>query len=392
MRVAVVHDFHRGAVPSGENVVVDAEVAALERAGVAVRLLAVDNDEMEHRPLARLRAAGTVVSGVGVSPLDLLHGFSPDVIHVHNLFPFFGTRWLRHTPCPVVTTQHSFRPMCANGYLFRDGAPCTACPDGRPWSGVRHRCYGGSRMATVPLAVAGRGGAARDPLLVAARRVIVLSERSRRVYLGAGIPESKLVRDWHFVPGSLAAGTPVDGSRTGTGVGQGRQGAPRWLFVGRLSAEKGIARLVAAWPDTHHLTVIGDGPERTALERSVAGRPIDLVGARSRTEVLAAMAGAVGLVFPSLWQETFGLVYAEALSVGLPTLAFPDNVVADAVEADGTGVVASWDDVERSLDGAATRFPSLRSRCREAFDLRYTERAFITRRLAFYDDVFSEHA
>jgi glycosyltransferase involved in cell wall biosynthesis len=375
MRVAVVHNFRRGAAPSGENVVVHAEVAALSAAGVDVRLVAMDNDEMDVVPLSGLRAASTVATGFGASPLDRLDGFRPDVIHVHNLFPYFGTRWLRHAPCPVVTTAHNFRAMCANGYLFRAGSPCTACVDGRRWSGVRYGCYRGSRLATVPLAIAGRSGAGGDPLLQAATRVLVLSERSRRVYQDAGLAPEKLVRDWHFVPADLApAPAPAPAPEKAF-----------WLFVGRLSAEKGISRLVEEWPLGHRLVVVGDGPDRPELERAAAARPIELVGSKSRREVVDTMLRALGLVFPSLWQETFGLVYAEALSAGLPVLAFPANVVADAVAGDGTGLVASWDAVPEALDEAAALFPTLRGRCREVFEERYTESAFVCRRTALYD-------
>ena len=382
MKLAVVHNFHGHAVPSGENAVVDAEVDALRRAGVDVKLLAVGNDEMAARPLAKVRGALTVATGRGRSPLDLLDGFAPDVMHVHNLFPYFGTDWVAAAPAPVVSTQHNFRPLCANGYLFRDGEVCTLCPDGKRWSGVRYGCYR-SRLATVPLAFAGRRGAAHDPLIAAATRVIVLSERSRLVYEQAGIPPTKLVRDWHFIPDSLAAQAPPAPTAAR---------APHWLYVGRLTAEKGIDRLLSAWPTGRHLVVVGDGPERPQLEAESAGRSIEFRGALTREQVLDEMRSAFGLVFPSRWYETFGLVHVEALSVGLPTLALPPNVVAEAVEADGTGMVTSWDGLSGALAAATDSFDELRLHCRAVFESRYTQGAFVERRRRFYDDVCSAHS
>jgi glycosyltransferase involved in cell wall biosynthesis len=374
MRVALVHNFHSAAVPSGENVVVDSEVEALRRAGHDVRVVGVQNDGMAAKPLHAMRGAMTVASGFGISPFRFLREFQPDVVHVHNLFPYLGRRWVRRVEVPLVVTLHSYRPLCANGCLFRDGRVCTRCPDGQPWSGVRYGCYRDSRLASLPLAVANLGGAAADPLLRSASMILVLSERAQRLYRSAALPAAKLVRDWHFVPDRLAPRP-------------GRDHEDAWLFVGRLSTEKGIDRLVAEWPDTSPLVIVGDGPLRRELEVSAVGKAVTFRGSLSRARVLDEMRRAAGLVMPSLWYETFGMVYIEALSVGLPTLAFPPNVVADAVAQEGTGIVAEWGRLPQALAQAEERFDGLRARCRAVFDDRYSERAWVQRRVRLYEEL-----
>ncbi|MGH8905770.1 MAG: glycosyltransferase family 4 protein [Egibacteraceae bacterium] len=374
MKIALVHNFHSDAVPSGENVVVDSEAEALRRAGHEVRIVGVRNDDMAAKPLHAARGAVTVISGFGISPLSLLDGLQPDVVHVHNLFPYLGRRWVRQLDVPLVVTLHNYRPLCANGYLFRDGRVCTRCPDGQRWSGVRYGCYRDSRLATLPLAVANLGGGAGDPLLRAASAILVLSERARRLYLDAGLPAAKLVRDWNFVPDHLA---PAIGTSYGDA----------WLFVGRLSEEKGIDRLLAEWPADRRLVIVGDGPLRSALEASAAQKPVTFLGSVSRSRVLDEMRRATGLVMPSLWYEGFPVVYIEALSVGLPTLAFPPNTVADAVALEGTGVVAEWGRLPRALARAEERFDRLRARCRAVFEDQYAERAWVRRRIRLYEEL-----
>ncbi len=381
MRVALVHNFHGDDVPSGENEVVDAEAAALRRAGVDVAVAAVRNDDVGCRPLNGVQAAATVTTGIGISPLRLLGDFRPDVIHVHSLFPYLGRTWLRRTPVPLVATVHSYRALCATGYLYRDGAVCTLCADGRPWSGVRHGCYR-SRLATVPLAWANRRGPSHDALFSAAARVLVLSERARGLMADAGVPEAKLVVDRHFVPdtdGPVATPTSAQADR------RGRDDA--WLFVGRLTPEKGIDRLVAEWPTDVPLRVLGDGPLRGVVEAAAATKRIELLACRPRSGVLAEMERAFGLVFPSRWYETFGLVYIEALASGLPTMAFRPTVVADAVESDGTGVVAAWGSVADAVALGRRRFDNLRGRCRSLSAERYGEEAFVTRRVDMYREL-----
>lgn len=374
MRVALVHDFHAGDTPSGENEVVEAEAGALERAGVAVEVVGARNDELARRPLHALQAAATVTTGLGISPLRRLEGFRPDVIHVHNTFPYLGHTWLRRATVPVVATLHSFRPLCANGYLFRDGAVCTQCPDGKPWSGVRYGCYRDSRVATLPLAWAGRNGAAGDPLIRAARRVLVLSDRSQALFAAAGVEEAKLVRDWHFVPDP-----PPEAD-----VGEARAG---WLFVGRLTPEKGVDALVDEWPSSVPLRLLGDGPLRGRLEMAAVGKQVEFLGRRSRKDVLVEMRRSFGLVVPSRWYETHSLVYIEGLAAGLPTLAFRPNIVADAVERDRTGAVAVWGELAARVAWAHEHFDGLRKGCRERFQERYAEDAFVGRRLRLYQEL-----
>ena len=104
MRVAIVHSYYSSRQPSGENVVVDAQAAALTEAGHDVHVVARRTDEEERRSLHSVRAAWTVATGVGADPTDELRAFRPDVVHVHNLFPNFGTSWLARWAGPVVAT------------------------------------------------------------------------------------------------------------------------------------------------------------------------------------------------------------------------------------------------------------------------------------------------
>lgn len=368
MKVAVVHNHHSRDIPSGEDVAVGAEVEALRRAGIEVDLCAVHNDDMAASATHKARAAWSVATGRGVEPAI---GRDVDLVHVHNLFPYFGTRWLTEVRVPVVSTQHSYRPMCANGCLFRDGRVCTLCLDGHRWAGTRHGCYGDSALASLPLSIAGRRGAAHDPIIERSDVVLVLSERSRSLYRRAGVDDDRLRLDAHFIPDPLVR-APSDG------------GGDHWLFAGRLSIDKGAERLVERWPRDVPLRIIGDGPSREVVGAATTGSRIEVLGPMSRDAVVDEMRRARGLVVPSLWYETFGLVYIEALSVGLPVLAFRPNVIADAVVRDGTGIVGDWDDVDGTVARAAALVPGLRRHCREVFEATFSEAAFVERRLALY--------
>jgi glycosyltransferase involved in cell wall biosynthesis len=302
------------------------------------------------------------------------------VVHVHNLFPNIGRRWVRRLERPLVTTLHNYRPLCVNGLLYRDGHVCTLCPDGHRWSGLRYACYRDSRAASLPLTIANLGGPASDPVLSRADRIVVLSTLAAEVYAKAGVPAERMIVWPNFLRADLDPGA---GGSTG--------GTDGFLYVGRLSPEKAIARLVSAWPAGDAapvLRVVGEGPDDAAVRSAASGRAVEVLGRVTRAEVVGLMRRSTGLVFPSAWYEGFPLVYAEAMASGLPVLAWAPNVVSGWVAEDGTGTATSWDvDLAGVLADASASFPGLRETCRKVFEERYSEAAYVARAEALYGEL-----
>jgi glycosyltransferase involved in cell wall biosynthesis len=102
----------------------------------------------------------------------------------------------------------------------------------------------------------------------------------------------------------------------------GHSESPLFLFVGRLSAEKGIERLkpiLQANPSAR-LALVGDGPHRKHLEHHFAGLPVHIAGFLHGEELAQAYASSDIFIMPSR-TETLGLVVLEAMSSGLPVVA-----------------------------------------------------------------------
>ncbi|MCQ4079687.1 glycosyltransferase family 4 protein [Streptomyces sp. RB6PN25] len=384
LHVALVHSFYRSASPSGENQAVVDQAKALRQTGHRVSIVAAHTDELQATPFYAARAGLTVATGRGRSPLAELKRLRPDVVHVHNLFPNLGTGWLKHWRGPLVATLHNYRPACAAGTLFRDGKICTACPDGDQWAGVRYGCYRGMRSATLPLAWAGRAGTAAHPLLRRADRLVTLSERSRDLYLRFGLPAGKLV----VVPNSVDVprDLSVESAPALSGTGA------RWLFVGRLTEEKGIVQLLRSWPQGESLDVVGSGPLESAC-RAVAPIGVRMLGALRREQVLAVLARYTGLVFPSICFEGAPLVCQEALAAGVPVLALAGTGAADSVARDGTGAVYhNADDLPRILTAAGRTFPGLREHCRRVHAERYSVRSWTQAMVTVYSQAIGHAA
>jgi glycosyltransferase involved in cell wall biosynthesis len=321
MRIAVVHSFYTAAQPSGENNVVLDQVAQLRRAGHDVALVERHTDDLSIERVYPLRAALTVATGRGASPAETLRKLRPDVVHVHNTFPNWGTSWLREwAPCTVATV-HNYRPVCAAGTLFRDGHECRDCLALPALPALEHACYRGSRAATLPLALASSplGSIRRIPKTVA--RTIVLNRQAQALY------QEVLGRRIDLVPNFVPAGTSKAMTRG-------------WVYVGRLGPEKGIDRLLRDWPQGEPLDVIGDGELAQEVGRQIAHRPeINALGLMPREQLLEILASYRGVIVPSIWSEGLPTIVLEALARGVP--AIMSDYVSAGVEmsAEGTAVV-----------------------------------------------------
>jgi len=131
--------------------------------------------------------------------------------------------------------------------------------------------------------------------------------------------------------------------------------SPVLLAAGRLVPKKGIDVLLGAWErmqsnSAWRLRIIGDGPERPALEalaQDLHLRDVKFEGAAASREVLAAMAQSGIIVIPSR-REPFGMVALEAMAAGKPIVAtcvggLPEvlhNAEAILVEPDNPAALA----------------------------------------------------
>jgi glycosyltransferase involved in cell wall biosynthesis len=331
VRIAVVHSFYSADQPSGENRVVEDQVHALRRAGHDVELIALHTDQESAAWTFEVRSAFRVATGHGRSPLARLRSFRPEIVHVHNLFPNFGSSWISAWPGPVVVTLHNFRTLCSNGVLFRNGSPCEECPQRGAWRAVAHACYRGSRIATLPVAL-GRRVATRD--LVRRPSAIVTTSETFDNELRRLIPDvGRTVIIPNFVPG--LPDEPLQPNL--------RQS---WVALGRMTPEKGFRQLVEAWPEQHPLTLIGDGPQRSEIVLAAAQRPITIKMPIPIEHLRQELPRFRGLIIPSQWAEAAPQVVVEAMRVGLPVIAHRLNGVAEIVA--GTGAGAVYED-QRSL-------------------------------------------
>lgn len=336
MRVAIVHSFYSKNVPSGENQVVMAQKRALESSGHEVELIAWYTDQQDQVASYPLKAAWWTVSGSGGNPEVALSRFAPHVVHVHNLYPNIGTKWLRLRKWPLVASLHNYRPVCANGLLYRSGQICYECIDQSWTSAIRNACYRDSKLATVPLAIRNKSGVHGNALLSHADLVTVPSQRAYENYILFGLDKAKLVHLPYFVEDLY---TPRQ-----TRVSQ----TPNWLIASRLSTEKGVLELLKDWPQEHQLDIAGSGPEEEYIRECVTNS-VRLVGFLSEQQLSQSMPKYAGLIFPGRSPEGIPTMALQALAAGLPVVARTGNGAADLVEIESVGATYCDDSGGASL-------------------------------------------
>jgi glycosyltransferase involved in cell wall biosynthesis len=143
---------------------------------------------------------------------------------------------------------------------------------------------------------------------------------------------------------------PLDQAAGSLAEPGGSQGGGGLVFVGRLTEQKrvglaldALARLEPAL----RLTIVGDGPDRSRLERRATelglGDRVRFLGMIAPGAVGATLATADLFVFPAE-AEGLGLSAMEALAAGVPVVACTDGGgVLDVVSEPGGGRVAAPD-------------------------------------------------
>ena len=336
LRVLVAHSFYR--LSGGEDRYVTDQIELLRHRHV-VELLRRDNDDLPGgaATLAQMTFSRTQERAVA----EVVRGFGPDVVHLHNAYPSLGPavhRAAGRLGVPLVMTVHNYRLRCPNGYMFTEGGRCTRCEGGAYFNAVMHRCFESRAQA------AGYATALwihRFALDLADRvdLFIAPSEFVGRRLLGWGLPPERVAVVPH--PTILRPATTAPGDYG--------------LYVGRLSPEKGLDLLLDALRAAGDppFKIVGGGPLLERLE--ARAHAIGLVGTEftghvSSDDVGGLLAGARFVVVPSLWEEVAGLAALEAMAAGRALLVADSGGLPELVR-DGEGLSFPAGDAQALADG-----------------------------------------
>ena len=380
-KMLLVHNYYSSGVPSGENKVFVSEKKLLLDKGHALEEFFRSNDEVKHAGgRGKIKAALSTPWNINASAAirKRVEEIQPDVVHVHNTFPLIspaifhsiGKRAAR------VLTLHNYRLFCPAAIPLRDGKVCTECLDKRSsLPSIIHGCYRESRIATLPLACSVGLHRIIGTWINEVDAFICLSDFQRKLMIGAGLPKEKVHVKPNFYPGNPA-------------VVPWAKRKPYVVFVGRLTAEKGVVNLLRAWKawgnEAPELRIVGAGELRSELEKLAEGLPVHFLGQLPTEQTQAEIANASLQILPSEWFETFGLVVIEAFAHGTPAAVSNIGPLPSIVEHEKSGIVFQPANPSSLLEEVrkAWETPGLLERlgqnARAEFDRKYTEDANYT--------------
>jgi glycosyltransferase involved in cell wall biosynthesis len=395
VKIILAHNSYRQ--QGGEDIVFHQECQLLERAGHEVVMYRRSNWAAESDSvIKRLALPWRTVWAEDTRRefAELLRAEKPDLVHVHNTFFMISPSIYaacREAGVPVVQTLHNYRLLCPAANLFRNGSICEECMEQTLWRSVRHGCYRSSRPATAAVALMLAVHRARHTWTREVTRFIALTEFARSKFVQGGLPGEKIFVKPNFL-------YPDPGLRNGGSDGDYA------LFLGRLSPEKQVSRLLKAWTLLRNripLVIVGEGPERRELEMQSLRDNLSGVHFRGQLphdRALAIMRGARLLVFPSECYESFGMAIIEALASGVPVICCRLGSMREIIADGRTGLHSepgNAEDLAEKVDWAWNNPVRLRVMVKEArqvYEERYTAEKNYTLLMEIYRSALAANA
>jgi len=389
MRILMVHNYtqQRG----GADEAAEQEATLLRNSGHEVLFYSRHNNEINHlsgirRGLLFFEPTWSLKTYQDVS--QAIQEFQPDVLHCHSFFPLVSPSVYdaaRKYRIPVVQTLHEYRLLCPIGWLFRDNQICEECIDHSLWNGIVHGCYQQSRIKTAAIALMLQVHRLRNTWNQKVNLFVTPSEFARQKFTQNGFSPDRIWVNPNFLS-------------TDPGIGESTRSYA--LYVGRISAEKGIVTLLQAWKQLPNvpLKIIGEGPLKDWLLQFIDQhqlRQVEVLGYRPLSTVLELMKQAWVVLVSSIWYETFGRIIMEAYATGTPVIASRLGAMAELVIEGETGFLCepgNADALAKTVKSAIARPDHLQQlgiQARQVYEQRFTPAIAYTRLMQIYRHVQS---
>lgn len=308
----------------------------------------------------------------------LLEEFKPDIIHMNNVhrqltLSILDAPYLKKRHVPVVYTAHDYILLCpAYTMVNGRGEVCDACLDRHFMHATKNVCVKGSRaksaLATMEAEFLKFHHSYDKIDLIIAPSKFMKNKLDEGGFADKTVAMQNFLTDSQMAMGARAANThKFEDTKAGA--------RPYFLFFGRLSKEKGILTLVKAFlqaaglakgndtvrnddrgtrtlPDVWDLHIVGDGPERGAIEQLIASAGqqaasrIHLLGYKSGEKLQREVGNARFTVLSSEWRENMPYSGLESLAAQTPIIGARIGGIPELIEEGATGFVFASGDVD----------------------------------------------
>lgn len=383
MKILVIHCAYKQ--KGGEDTVVSEEINLLRANGATVELLKFTNEGNSFMKLLQLPF--NVKSYVQTR--RKLRTYKADVVHIHNLH-YGGSLSIvyaiKKSGIPAVITLHNFRLLCPSGTLFQKGQLyLDSLRKSFPWKAIWHGAYRNSVVLTfwVSLSVQLHTWLGTWKIIA---KYITLSEHARGIFLHSKL---QLKDEQVTVKPNFCSAPAFVGQHTGG----------YFLYVGRLSEEKGIILMLNAFAaNGYPIKIAGDGPLVEHVKAySAKYANIEFLHFQDKNAVVNLMSNCTALIFPSIWYEGMPLTIIEAFSSSTPVIASRLGVMEDMIsneynglhfeagdEHDLTAKLKIWYDMKEEEKGI------YRKNANQTYDQHYTMEKNYEQLMSIYKGVIKE--
>lgn len=356
----------------------------------------------------------------------LLEEFKPDVIHMNNVhrqltLSILDAPYLKKHHVPVVYTAHDYILLCpAYTMVNGRGEVCDACLDRHFSHATKNVCVKGSRaksaLATMEAEFLKLHHSYDKIDLIIAPSQFMKNKLDEGGFAGKTVAMQNFLTDSQMAMGARVANThKFEDTQAGA--------RPYFLFFGRLSKEKGILTLVKAFlqaaglaqgsanaqsddqdaqviPDVWDLHIVGDGPERGAIEQLIASAGpqavsrIHLLGYKSGEDLQREVGNARFTVLSSEWRENMPYSGLESLAAQTPIIGARIGGIPELVEEGKTGVTFESGDAVDLLNSmrkcsavSASSYSSMQRFCREYVNARCLQNKYALTLIDLYERV-----
>lgn len=309
MKILLIHTAYQ--FKGGEDAVVEQEIALLQEKH-EVKVVLFENQGGWQGALQFLSSIWNTKTARIVS--DTIKEFQPDVVHVHNFHFALGPlvfRVIHSLGIPVVHTVHNYRLLCPSAILLYKGQLFTdSLQQSFPWKAVQKKVYRSSALQTFWLAFViwfhKKIGTWQkiDSYLCLTPFAIDLFQESN-----FGVAKEQFAVKPNFT------NAPV--------ILQKVEKENHFLFIGRLSEEKGIEVLLNAFKELPFLLKIaGDGPLKgDVIQTAKEFCNINYIGNLTNEAVKLELCKTQALILSSVCFEGMPMTILEALSTSTPIIA-----------------------------------------------------------------------
>lgn len=278
----------------------------------------------------------------------LLQKFRPDVAHAHCIYHHISPSilpLLAERGVATVLTAHDLKLACPSYRMLNQTGICERCKGGNLLHVIRYRCIHGSLALSSLIALESAAHRALGIYRKHLRAIISPSRFLREKLIEWGWPAQLVQYVPNFIDIEAFAPKPL---------------GEDFLYLGRLSPEKGVATLIRATALAGvKLRIAGTGPQREELESLAlaTGASVEFLGFQSGEALQSTIAQARAIVLPSEVYENAPISVLEAYASAKPVIGANIGGIPELIDEGETGFLfrsGDPDDLASSLAEAAS--------------------------------------